>query len=97
MLTDTLRALCPLFGPPGYEDAVRDYITEQARPWADRMELTPTGALLVHKKGRVRPKHRVMLAAHMDEVCLIVKSVDDDGFLKFACVGGVDRRVLPGK
>ena len=97
MLLDTLRALCPLFGPSGYEDPVRDYIMEQAGPFADRMEITANGTLLVHKKGRVRPKHRVMLAAHMDEVALILKSVDEDGFLKFRTVGGIDRRVLPGK
>lgn len=97
MLTETLRELCPLFGPSGYEDRVRAYIMEKAKPYADRMELTPTGALLVHRKGKASPKRRVMLAAHMDEVALIVKSVDDDGFLKFDAVGGIDRRVLPGK
>ena len=97
MLMDTLRALCPLFGPSGFEDAVRDYIKAEAEPFADRIEVTPNGTLLVLKKGKSAPKHRVMLAAHMDEVALIVQSVDDDGFLKFRCVGGIDRRVLPGK
>ena len=97
MLMDTLRALCPLFGPSGYEDPVRDYILQQAEPYADRVEITPAGALLVHKKGRAKPKHRVVLAAHMDEVALLIKSIDEDGFLKFSTVGGIDRRVLPGK
>ena len=97
MLVDTLRALCARFGPSGFEDAVRSYIQEQVQPFADQTEVTPNGTLLVLKKGRTAPKHRVMLAAHMDEVALIVKSIDDDGFLKFRCVGGIDRRVLPGK
>ena len=38
-----------------------------------------------------------MLCAHMDEVGLIVKSVTDEGYLKFGCVGGIDLRVLLGK
>lgn len=97
MLMDSLRALCPLFGPSGYEDPVRSYILSQAEPCADQIQRTPTGALLVFKKGRARPKHRVVLAAHMDEVALLVKSIDEDGFLKFGAVGGIDRRVLPGK
>lgn len=97
MLIDTLRKLCPIFGPSGYEDAVRDSILEQVKPYADHTEVTPNGALLVFKKGLAAPKHRVMLAAHMDEVALIVKSVDEDGFLKFRPVGGIDRRILPGK
>ena len=97
MLKDTLRELCPIFGPSGFEDPVRERIMELARDYADRMTVTPTGALLVFKKGHAAPKHRVMLAAHMDEVALLVKSIDDDGFLKFRTVGGIDRRVLPGK
>ena len=97
MILDTLRELCPLFGPSGYEDAVREYILERVKPFAEKTEITPNGTLLVYKKGRARPNHRVMLAAHMDEVALIVKSVEDDGFLKFRTVGGIDRRVLPGK
>ena len=97
MLKDTLRALCGIFGPSGWEDPVRDYIVEQIKPFADQIEVTVNGTLLVFKKGKARPKHCVMLAAHMDEVALLLKSVDDDGFLKFRCVGGIDRRVLPGK
>ena len=38
-----------------------------------------------------------MLCAHMDEVGLIIKSITEDGYLKFGCVGGIDRRVLLGK
>jgi endoglucanase len=38
-----------------------------------------------------------MLCAHMDEVGLIVKGITDEGYLKFGCVGGIDRRVLPGR
>lgn len=97
MLKDTLRALCGIFGPSGWEDPVRDYIVEQIKPFADQIEVTVNGTLLVFKKGKARPKHCVMLAAHMDEVALLLKSVEDDGFLKFRCVGGIDRRVLPGK
>ncbi len=97
MLLDTLKALCPLFGPSGLEDEVRSYIRKEAEPYADQILETRTGALLVFKRGRVKPKFTVMLAAHMDEVGVIVKEIDGDGFLRFGCVGGIDRRVLLGK
>ena len=97
MLLDTLKALCPLFGPSGLEDEVSAYIRREAEPFADQIIETKTGALLVHKRGKKKPKFTVMLAAHMDEVGVIVKEIDSSGFLKFACVGGVDRRVLMGK
>jgi len=41
--------------------------------------------------------NELMITAHMDEVGLIVKRITTEGFLKFGCVGGIDRRVLVGK
>jgi endoglucanase len=48
------------------------------------------GSLIVHRKGKGR---RVMLAAHMDEIGIVVTHIDQRGFLRFGPVGGV--RVLP--
>ncbi|HHY39022.1 MAG TPA: M42 family metallopeptidase [Clostridia bacterium] len=39
---------------------------------------------------------KVMLAAHVDEVGLVVTRVEDGGFLRFTCTGKIDPRVLPG-
>ena len=97
MLMDTVRALCPLFGPSGLEDEVRAFICREAEPYADEMTVSPNGTLIVFKKGRKTPKRRVLLAAHMDEVGVIVTSIMESGFLRFAFIGGMDRRVVLGK
>ncbi len=97
MHTDTLQTLCSLTGLSGCEDEVRDYILERIMPCADEIETDAMGNLLVYKKGAAEPARTIMLAAHMDEVGLIVTSITDEGFLKFAASGGVDRRVLWGK
>ena len=97
MLMDTVKALCPLFGPSGMEDEVRDYIRREAEPYPDKLIVTPNGTLLVFKKGRKAAKCCILLAAHVDEVGVIVTSVTDAGFLRFAFVGGMDRRVVLGK
>jgi len=55
------------------------------------------GNVIVFKKGAKTPEKKLVLCAHMDEVGVIVKSVTDDGYLKFAAVGGVDSRVIVGK
>ena len=55
------------------------------------------GNLIVLKKGARATGNKLMLCAHMDEVGLIIKSITEDGYLKFGCVGGIDRRVLLGK
>lgn len=36
----------------------------------------------------------VLLAAHMDEIGLVVTYIEENGFLRVAPVGGVDRRVI---
>ena len=48
------------------------------------------------KKGKsTAPK--IMLAAHMDEVGLMVKTITKDGFLQFTKMGGIDDRILPAQ
>lgn len=37
-----------------------------------------------------------MLAAHMDEIGLMVRYISDDGFLSVSAIGGVDAAILPG-
>ena len=96
-MLETLKTLCALPGASGTEDAVRDYIKTRVAPYADDIKEDVMGNLIVFKKGARKPSKSLMLAAHMDEVGVIVAGVTDDGYLKFSCVGGIDRRVLIGK
>jgi len=96
-MLDTVKKLCALSGVSGWEDEVRDYILEQALPFADETETDALGNLYIFKKGAVTPSKPVMVCAHMDEVGLIVTGIDDEGCLRFDFVGGVDRRVVLGK
>lgn len=96
-MLETLKTLCYLSGPSGYEDEVRDYILERVMPHADEVMTDSLGNLIVTKKGRVAPTKKIMLCAHMDEVGIIITGIDDDGYLRFDFLGGVDRRVVIGK
>ena len=96
-MLDMLKTLCALPGVSGNEDAVRDYIRREAAPYADELRIDAMGNLIVFKKGLARPKGIVLLAAHMDEVGVIVTEITEKGFLRFAFVGGIDRRVVLGK
>ena len=97
MLTETLKELCALPGVSSCEDAVRDYIRAITAPYADRSYTDTLGNLIIEKKGVSPGTKKVMLAAHMDEVGLMVHTITEDGYLKFRPVGGIDRRVLLGK
>ena len=91
-----LEDLCALYGASGREDAVRDYILGQLPTDAD-VTVDALGNLIVHKIGKKRAAHRVMLCAHMDEVGMMITHITDDGFLKFDTVGGVNVSALFGK
>ena len=92
-----LEDLCRARGISGQEAAVRELIMDQVKPYADQITLDNLGNLLVFKQGAERPKTKLMLSAHMDEVGFIDNHVTENGFLKVAPVGGIDKRVVPGK
>ena len=96
-MIETVKTLCALSGVASFEDPVREYLMEQAKPFADDMRVDALGNLIVFKKGAKSTGKKLMLCAHMDEVGLIIKRITDDGYLKFAAIGGIDRRVLIGK
>ena len=97
MLMDTIKELCVLNGAPGDEDEVRSYIKEKVAPYATEIRVDALGNLIVFKKGKKSTGSTLLLAAHMDEVGLIIRSITEEGYLKFSCVGGIDRRVLLSK
>lgn len=96
-MVNTLKALCALSGVSSFEDEVRNDIIQRVSPYADSLRMDAMGNLIVFKKGAKATGNKLMLCAHMDEVGLIIRSITEDGYLKFACVGGIDRRVLLGK
>lgn len=91
-----LKTLCELNGTSGREDAVRTFLIAHL-PKDASYTVDALGNLIVEKRGAKRAESKVMLASHMDEVGLIITYITDDGFLRFACVGGIDSRALFGK
>lgn len=96
-MLNTVKTLCALNGVASCEDEVRAYLVEHAKPYATEMRVDAMGNLIVFKNGVKPTGNKLMLCAHMDEVGIIVRSITEDGYLKFSCIGGIDRRVLLGK
>jgi endoglucanase len=95
-LKELTKKLCSLSGPSGFETAVFDFIADYVRPFADEIKTDAMGNLMAVKRcGRADAK-MVLLDAHMDEIGFIVTGAED-GFLKFATLGGVDSRMLPAR
>ena len=85
MFKDTFKRLVQVPGVSGYEERVREEISEMVGGEADRF-----GNLILKKEGG-----KVLLVAHMDEVGLVVSHIEDDGRVRFRKVGGIDDRILP--
>ena len=91
---DLLEQLLNAFGVSGSEENIRRMITKEIKNYFDKIYVDKLGNLIAHKKGK-RP--RVMLAAHMDEVGLIVKNIDFKGRVYFSTIGGIDSLSLLGQ
>ncbi len=92
-----LKKLSNLPGVSGSEKAVREAIIEKLQGSPLEWQIDTMGNLLVRKNGGSSRSRRIMLAAHMDEVGLMVASIEKSGHLRFRPVGGIDSRVLVSK
>lgn len=92
-----LKELSQAFGVSGHENEVRALILEEIRDHVDECRVDAMGNLIARRKGRGASPLRVLAAAHMDEVGLMVTQIEDTGLLRFAKVGGIDDRVLPAR
>jgi tetrahedral aminopeptidase len=90
---EVLRTLSEAFGPSGHEDDVRALIINWIKPLVDEYHVDAIGNLIAVKNG-ASPR-RLMLDAHTDEIGVMVRYIDDHGFLRFAKIGGWDDRLFP--
>ena len=100
-MKETIKKLVETFGPSGYEKDIRDLIRQKiekdslATGKGDEVRVDAMGNLIVLKKGAGGGR-KVMLAAHMDEIGVVVTHVDEKGFLRFGRVGGICPHTLLG-
>lgn len=97
-LVKTLEKLSNACGVAGREEEVRSLMKEMLKPYVDEVKEDKLGNIIGIKRAQKRRGKRkpltVMLAAHMDEIGLLVKTVTKEGFLQFAKIGGIDDRIL---
>ncbi len=84
-----IQKLVETQGPSGYETQIRTVVRKEVEPYADEIQTDALGNLIV-RKGKANPSGiKVMLAAHMDEIGVMVSQVDAQGFVRFTTLGGV--------
>ena len=91
-----LKQLTEADGIAGYEEPIRELVRQTWRPFVDEMREDKLGSLIALRRGTGSdPRPKLMLAAHMDEIGLMVTGLEK-GFLRITRVSGTDRRVLLG-
>ena len=88
---ELLKKLTEVIAPSGEEQSITAIIKEEIKNYADEVYTDSLGNLVAHKKGNGK---KFMIAAHTDEIGIMVTYIEKDGFLRFAPVGGVDINTL---
>ena len=96
---ELLERVCNAPGVPGYEDAAQDVVMEVLGASCDEVRRDRLGNVIGLRRaaqpppGKDRPL-RVVLAAHVDEVGMMVKHIDEKGFIRFQPIGGLNPLVI---
>ena len=88
---ELISKLTAVFGPSGREESVSQVISQLAAPYADEITTDTLGNLIIHKRGE---GSRLMLAAHLDSIGLVVTYMEEDGSLRFGKIGGVTAKEI---
>ncbi|MEI7510470.1 MAG: peptidase M28, partial [Flavobacterium sp.] len=94
-VTSWLKEISEIPGPSGFERRVRDLMTRRLDGQCEVLE-DRIGSVIFKKQGQVGGP-AVMIAAHMDEIGFLVKTVTKEGFLKFVTLGGWWEQVMLGQ
>ena len=92
-MKELLKTLCQADGISGYEDEIRLIMKKELSKYGET-EVDKFGNVIC-TKGSGSPK--IMIAAHMDEIGLLVKYIDDKGFIRFIGMGGIDDETLAAR
>ena len=91
---DFLKVIQETPSPSGFEQPVQRLVRKHMKPFADSIATDVHGNVIVALNPRGSP--RVMLAGHCDQIGMMVKYIDDNGYVFFAAIGTLDPSILPG-
>jgi putative aminopeptidase FrvX len=95
-INENLEKLSNACGVTGRENQVRELMIQLMKPYVDQITVDRLENVIAIKNGKENSP-KIMLAAHMDEVGLMVKTITKEGFLQFTKMGGIDDRILPAQ
>ncbi|MDI6738950.1 MAG: M42 family metallopeptidase [Candidatus Edwardsbacteria bacterium] len=96
---ELVKRLTQAPGPSGYERRAALVTKQELARFADEVSIDKVGSVVALKKGAQKgaDRKKILLAAHLDEIGLLITAIEPGGFLRFTQIGGFDARVLLGQ
>jgi len=91
---DFLKELLETPGASGFETEIGQLLIDELKVYVDEVTIDKLGNVIFIKYGKKDESPKVLLMAHMDEIGLIVKNIDDAGYIYFSYLGGINSQVL---
>lgn len=93
-MDELLKKILCASGISGYEGEIASIMKEELGKTCDEVSIDNFGNVIA-RKGKGDKK--IMIAAHMDEIGLVVKHINSNGYINFIKIGGIDDRILVGQ
>lgn len=95
-MIELIKKLVEAWGPSGFEHQIRALIQEEVKDLCESMVVDNMGNLICRVGTKTENNLRIMVAAHMDEIGLMVSHIDRNGYLRFSSLGGLFPVTLAG-
>ena len=96
-LIEQLESLCSIPSISGFEDEFADKLQKLIEPYVDEVGRDRLGNLIACKRGFGADARRLLLDAHIDQIGLMIDTIEENGILRFTEIGGINPLTLYGK
>lgn len=94
-MKNLIKKLSDMRAVSGFEYRINKEIQKLFEPFSDEVKIDNLGNVIAVKRCGTENAVKILIEAHCDEIGLMVKDIDEKGFLSIVNVGGVDPRILP--
>jgi len=91
---DLFKQIADIPAVSGNEDKLVTFSKEFMEKYADEIDVDDMGNVVGILKGTDKEAPKILVQAHMDELGLMVRRIEEDGFLRVERVGGIDTKGL---
>lgn len=94
-ILETTKEFIQIPGISGFEQDFSEAVCEKLKNYCPDARVTKTHCVVGSLPSKDEDAPEILIEAHLDRIGLIVSSVDENGFVSFDTLGGVDGRILP--